>query len=215
MERLCFKTVGNISKFFFISFQMACSIDQKSDSKINSKNSKKSFPINILFLMGQTIVVEIEDTDTIEDVKYKIQEKEGTPPDQQQLAYAGGKLEDDKTVGSYKIAPGAKLHLILRLRGGMYHYTSGKINFETLTHKQKLLLVSAYDFNEKTDQKELRSHCLELKELVSSLLPKEQQQWLNDEYESAFTLRSSTKKLLEGFHSLLRMLLEPLRKPKS
>lgn len=185
----------------------------KCDLKITQ--TKTSFSISIVFLMGETIVVEIESNDLIEDIKFKVQEAQSIPVDQQQLAYAGQKLLDDETVGSYNIKKDSKLHLILRLRGGMYHYTSGKINFETLTHKQKLLLVSAYDLNEKTDQKEMRSYCLELKQLVLSLLPKEQHQWLNDEYESAFTLRSPTPKLLRGFYSLLQILLQPLRKPKS
>lgn len=74
--------------------------------------------VKVITLTGDEKIVEADPSEKVLDIKERLEELEGIPPEQQRLIFQGRQLKDDKTLNSYKLKHGTVLHLVVALRGG-------------------------------------------------------------------------------------------------
>ena len=105
--------------------EKAAILERNTLSIIGHETNAKEISLSIQTLTGKTISIVIENNAFVCELQQKIQDKEGIPPDQQRLIYVAKQLEVFRTLSNYAIKDGSIIHLVLRLRGGMYKEVSG------------------------------------------------------------------------------------------
>ena len=119
-------------------------------SELTSSMSKTSFiddlicdefPIRIRSLTGKETPIKVHHKMIVSELKNMIEKIDQTPFDQQRLVYNGKQLEDNRTLDYYALNEDSVIHIILRIRGGMFHETSarkdyGLIQYACMTESQ-------------------------------------------------------------------------------
>jgi hypothetical protein len=117
----------------FLSF--ADVFDTESFTKENPivfEPKPDTFTIQVKSMTGRLHPITVIPSMTVMEIKQLIEKVEQYAPDQQRIVYCGKQLSDDKQLKVYSIQPDATLHLIIRLRGGMFHETSSRKDMEPL-----------------------------------------------------------------------------------
>ena len=102
---------------------------KQQKTKFDPHINNDPFTITSVTLTGRQLKLNVHPLDTVLDIKKEIYKQDGLPLDQQQIVFNGVRLHDDKIVYECGIEENARIHLILRLRGGMFHVTSSRTDF--------------------------------------------------------------------------------------
>ncbi|CAF3279786.1 unnamed protein product [Rotaria socialis] len=171
------KSDGTI--FSYKLYEDTCIIMVKALEESAFGEALLNYQLFVKNLTGKTIIIEVNPSMDISTAKQLIQDMEGIPSDQQRLIFASKKLEDERTLSDYNIQNGSMFHIVLCLRGGMYHFTSGRHDFDKIPSEsaEAIRNVLVFEF-EHTDHLEhlapvdVQNSVLRSQALLSELLSK-------------------------------------------
>lgn len=104
--------------------QTLSQVGVQADDELKEEHS--GLQISVKTFMNTTLIISVDSTDSVELLKQMLEERTGVDADQVRLVYGGKQLEDYRTLADYNIGDMSTVHMYLRLRGGMYHITSGR-----------------------------------------------------------------------------------------
>jgi hypothetical protein len=114
--------------------------------KDKTKDSSNSFRVFVKTLTGTTHNLLVNSETSIFILKKLVQDKQGIPSDQQHLLFANRQLDNEAALEDYNIQNESTIHLVLRLRGGMYHFTSGRQDFASLPSEYAQAVKTVFKF---------------------------------------------------------------------
>jgi len=112
-----------------IALSHSLSIASKSFEKPQPRALMCEFPIQVRSLTGKQTLLQVHDKMIVSELKTLIEKIDQTPFDQQRIIYNGKQLEDEHTLDHYNIKKDTVVHIILRIRGGMFHETSARKDY--------------------------------------------------------------------------------------
>jgi len=123
-----------VSKIEMIFCELPLKMDILSFADVFApqKTIQEAFTIQIKTATGRFHSIDVTPSMTVMELKLQIKKVEMYEPDQQRIIYSGKQLSDDKQLKDYPISADATIHLIVRLRGGMFHETSARKDMEVL-----------------------------------------------------------------------------------
>ena len=100
------------------------------------------YPIKIRSLTGKETTLTVHHKMCVSELKELIEKQEQTPFDQQRLVYNGKQLEDERPLDYYNITQDTVVHIILRIRGGMFHESSARKDYELVQWNTESMSVT-------------------------------------------------------------------------
>ena len=108
------------------------------NKEVNNQINNVPFEITTVTMTGRKLTFQVFPMDKIINIKHEIYKQDGLLLDQQRLVFNGSALDDDKCIHDYDMNADSRIHLVLRLRGGMFHETSSRKDYISIENKHIL-----------------------------------------------------------------------------